>query len=149
MIFFLIAVPWPSRLEEPLVTKLAHLSAAMSTWAANWLGTPAIRKGVVIQTGAGMVGIDEACSRIRSFQAAMMVALFLGELFRYTFFRRLFFLLSGVALAFGCNVVRTTYLVRVCDLKGRSAVNAAYDPAGFTIVSRAADSGQRAHDAEI
>ena len=134
LLFFLIAVPWPSRIEEPLITKLSHLNAAVSTWLANWLGTPAIRKGVVIQTGAGMVGVDEACSGIRSFQAAAMVALFLGELFRYAFFRRIFFLLCGVALAFGCNVVRTTYLVRVCDLKGKSAVNMAHDPAGFTIL---------------
>jgi len=134
LLFFLIAVPWPSRIEMPLITKLSHLNAALSTWTANWLGTPAIRKGVVIQTGAGMVGIDEACSGIRSFQAAAMVALFLGELFRYAFFRRIFFLLSGLALAFGCNVVRTTYLVRVCDLKGKSAVNMAHDPAGFTIL---------------
>jgi exosortase/archaeosortase family protein len=63
-----------------------------------------------------------------------MVALFLGELFRYAFFRRLFFLLSGVTLAFACNVVRTTYLVRVCDLKGKAAINLAHDPAGFTIL---------------
>jgi exosortase len=134
LLFFLIAVPWPSLIEVPLITKLSHLNAAISTWAANWLGTPAIRNGVVIQTGAGMVGIDEACSGIRSFQAAVMVALFLGELFRYAFFRRIFFLLSGVTLAFGCNVVRTTYLVRVCDLKGISAVNLAHDRAGFAIL---------------
>ena len=134
LLFFLIAVPWPGRIEAPLISKLSHLNAALSTWVANWLGTPAIRQGVIIQTGAGMVGIDEACSGIRSFQAAVMVALFLGELFRYAFSRRLFFLLSGVALAFGCNVVRTTYLVRVCDLKGKAAVNLAHDPAGFTIL---------------
>jgi exosortase len=134
LLFFLVAVPWPSRIEMPLIEKLSHLNAAVSTWAANWLGTPAIRHGVVIQTGAGMVGVDEACSGIRSFQAAVMVALFLGELFHYAFFRRIFFLLSGVALAFGCNVVRTTYLVRVCDLKGKSALDLAHDPAGFTIL---------------
>jgi exosortase len=134
LMFFLIAVPWPTRIEAPLIDRLSHLNAAVSTWAANVLGTPAIRQGVVIQTGAGMVGVDEACSGIRSFQAAVMVALFLGELFRYAFSRRLFFLLSGVALAFGCNVVRTTYLVRVCDLKGNAAVNLAHDPAGFTIL---------------
>jgi len=121
-IFFLIAVPWPARIEAPLIEKLSYLNAALSTWAANVLGTPAIRRGVVIQTGAGMVGVDEACSGIRSFQAAVMVALFLGELF------------SGATLAFGCNVVRTTYLVRICDLKGKAAVNLAHDPAGFTIL---------------
>jgi exosortase len=134
VLFFLIAVPWPTRIEAPLINNLSHLNAAMSTWAANVLGTPAIRQGVVIQTGSGMVGVDEACSGIRSFQAAVMVALFLGELFRYAFFRRIFFLLSGVALALGCNAVRTIYLVRVCDLKGKAAVNLAHDPAGFTIL---------------
>jgi len=134
LLFFLIAVPWPSRIEMPLIDKMSHLNAAVSTWAANWMGTPAIRRGVVIQTGGGMAGVDEACSGIRSFQAAVMVALFLGELFRYAFFRRILFLLSGVALAFGCNVVRTTYLVRVCDLKGKAAVNMAHDPAGFIIL---------------
>jgi exosortase len=134
LLFFLIAVPWPTRIEEPLITKLSHLNAALSTWAVNWLGTPAVRRGVVIQTGAGMVGVDEACSGIRSFQAAVMIALFLGELFRYGLFRRIFFLLSGVGLAFVCNVVRTTYLVRVCDLKGKEAVNLYHDPAGFTIL---------------
>jgi exosortase len=135
LLFFLVAVPWPSRLEVPLIAKMSHLNAALSTWAANWLGTPAIRQGVVIQTGGGMAGVDEACSGIRSFQATVMVALFLGELFRYTFFRRIFFLLSGSVLAFGCNVVRTTYLVRICDLKGKDAVNQAHDPAGFTILA--------------
>jgi len=135
LLFFLIAVPWPTRLEAPLIEKMSHFNAALSTWAANLLGTPAIRRGAVIQTGAGLVGVDEACSGIRSFQAAVMVALFLGELFRYSFLRRLFFLLSGAALAFGCNVVRTTYLVRVCDLKGKAAVNLAHDPAGFTILA--------------
>jgi exosortase len=134
VLFFVIAVPWPTRLEVPLITKLSHLNAALSTWAVNWLGTPAIRNGVVIQTGAGMVGIDEACSGIRSFQAAVMVALFLGELFRYGLFRRLFLLLCGAGLAFGCNVVRTSYLVRVCDQKGKAAVNLYHDPAGFTIL---------------
>ena len=93
LLFFLIAVPWPSRLELPLIGTMSHLNAALSTWAANLLGTPAIRHGVVIQTGGCMAGVDEACSGIRSLQAAVMVALFLGELFRYAFFRRLFFLL--------------------------------------------------------
>ena len=135
LLFFLIAVPWPSRIELPLIGTMSHLNAAVSTWAANLLGTPAIRQGLVIQTGAGMAGVDEACSGIRSFQATVMVALFLGELFRYAFFRRIFFLFSGVALAFGCNVVRTTYLVRICDLKGEAALKQAHDPAGFTILA--------------
>ena len=134
LLFFLIAVPWPSAIEYPLISKLSHLNAVVSTVLSNILGTPAIRRGVIIETGAGLVGVDDACSGIRSFQSTLMIALFLGELFGYGFFRRLFFLLSGGVLAFGCNVIRTTYLVRICDLKGKDAVNEYHDQAGFTIM---------------
>ena len=46
----------------------------------------------------------------------------------------MFFLLSEVALAFGCNLVWRTYHVHTCDLKGNAAVNAAHDLAGFMIL---------------
>lgn len=134
VLFFLIAVPWPTRFEGPLIDRLSHLNAAASTLAANFLGTPAVRQGTLIATGAGLVGVDNACSGIRSFQASVMVALFLGELFRYTFLRRTLFLFSGIALAFACNVVRTTYLVRICDLHGLAVVNLRHDEAGFAIL---------------
>jgi exosortase len=134
ILFFLIAVPWPTRLESPLIDRLSHLNAAVSVRAANFMGTPAVRHGTVIETASGLVGVDNACSGIRSFQASVMVALFLGELFSYTFFRRMLFLFGGVAMAFGCNVIRTTFLVRTCDLQGLAAVNLRHDQAGFTIL---------------
>lgn len=134
VLFFLIAVPWPTRMELPLIDRLSHLNAAGSTLAANLLGTPAVRQGTLIETGAGLVGIDDACSGIRSFQASVMVALFLGELFGYGFFKRLIFLAGGAALALGCNLVRTTYLVRISDLHGLGAVKLHHDQAGFVIL---------------
>lgn len=134
VIFFLIAVPWPTRLERPLIEDMSKLNAAISAIAANVLGSPAVRHGVLIETGPGFVGVDEACSGIRSFQASVMVALFLGELFSYSILRRGVLLFSAVALAFGCNVIRTTYLVRVADLHGLAAVNLRHDQAGLTIL---------------
>jgi exosortase len=134
VVFFLIAVPWPTRLEHPLIDKMSRLNAAVSAASANVLGSPAIRRGVLIETGPGLVGVDEACSGIRSLQASVMVALFLGELFSYGFLRRVVLLFGGVALAFACNVVRTTYLVRVADLHGLPAVKLRHDQAGFAIL---------------
>ena len=134
VLFFLIAVPWPTRLERPLIDRMSRLNAAVSAASANALGSPAVRRGALIETSTGLVGVDEACSGIRSFQASVMVALFLGELFRYGFLRRVALLLGAVALAFSCNVVRTTYLVRTSDLHGLAAVNLRHDQAGFTIL---------------
>ena len=134
VIFFLIAVPWPTRLEHPMVEKMSKLNAAVSAVSANALGSPAVRHGVLIETGPGFVGVDEACSGIRSFQASVMVAMFLGELFSFTILRRGMLLFSAVALAFGCNVIRTTYLVRIADLHGLAAVNLHHDQAGLAIL---------------
>ena len=134
VIFFLIAVPWPTRLEHPLIEKMSKLNAAASAASANVLGTPAVRRGVLIETAPGLVGVDEACSGIRSFQASVMVALFLGELFSYGILRRGVLLFGAVVLAFTCNVIRTTYLVRIADLRGIAAVNLRHDQAGFAIL---------------
>ena len=134
VIFFLIAVPWPTRIEGPLIDKMSRLNAAVSAASANVLGSPAVRLGVLIETGAGLVGVDQACSGIRSFQASVMIALFLGELFSYSILRRGVLLFCAAVLAFACNVIRTTYLVRITDLHGLAAVNLRHDQAGFAIL---------------
>lgn len=134
VIFFLIAVPWPTRVERPLIDKMSRLNAKVSAASANVLGTPAVRRGLLIETAAGLVGVDEACSGIRSLQSSIMIALFLGELFQYSFLRRTALLFSAIALAFSCNVVRTTYLVRTADQHGLAGLNLRHDQAGFLIL---------------
>jgi len=134
ILFFLVAVPWPTRLEQPLIDLLSQMNASISVIVSNLLGVVAMRHGTLVETGGGFVGVDDACSGIRSFQSSVMVALFLGELFRYSVARRLLLLFSAVLFAFACNVVRTTYLVCTCDLKGLDAVNLRHDQAGFTIL---------------
>lgn len=134
VLFLLVAIPWPLRYEVPLIQRMSELNAGISARVASHLGTAAVRTGVIIETGSGPVGVDEACSGIRSLQASVMVGLFLGELFQFGFFRRVLLLFGGVGIAFFCNVVRTTYLVRTCDLKGLSAVNLYHDQAGLAIL---------------
>lgn len=135
VIFFLVAVPWHSRIERPLIDQLSLLNAASSAGLASVLGTPCLRQGLVIETGGGPVGVADACSGIRSVQSTIMIALFLGELFCYGILRRLFLLGAGLILAVAANVARTTYLVRTCDLYGAEGVHLRHDSAGFTILA--------------
>lgn len=134
LMFFFVSVPWPTRIEAPLIDKMSRLNAAVSTGSANVLGSPAVRYGTVIETAPGMVGVDEACSGIRSLQASVMIALFLGELFRYGIMRRGALLLGAMGLAFVCNMIRTTYLVCTADQHGLAAVNLRHDQTGLTIM---------------
>src|SRR5262249_13311468 len=100
----------------------------------GWFGTPALLRGNIIEIGTGMVGIDDACSGIRSFQATLMISLFLGEWFRLTLRRRLLLAVGGCGLACLFNVARTSALVWIAAGKGVAAMSAWHDPTGVTIL---------------
>jgi exosortase len=132
--FFLVAVPWPTLVEGPLIQALTRANAGLTIELLNTFGIPALQRGNVIEISTGLVGIDDACSGIRSFQATLMISLFLGELYRLSVLRRLALVLSGFALAFVFNVGRTLLLVTVAAKKGVPAISQWHDPAGVTIL---------------
>lgn len=132
--YMFVAVPWPSRLEWPLIKGLTGLNVAVTIEILNWLGLPALQHGNMIEIGTGVVGVDQACSGIRSVQATLMISLFLGELYRLTVARRFLFCLAGFLMAFVFNIGRTWLLVTVASKKGVGAIAAWHDPAGISIL---------------
>ena len=132
--FFLVAVPWPSGVETFLVQFLTRWNVSATIELLGWLGIPALQHGNVIEVSSGSVGVDEACSGIRSFQATLMVALFFGDLFRLRPWRRLGCVIAGFMLAFMFNLGRTTLLSCVAAKQGTSAVAGWHDPASITIL---------------
>jgi exosortase len=133
--FFFVAVPWPSQIEGPLIRWLTYANTALTVEAVGWFGVPAIQLGNVIEIGTGMVGIDEACSGIRSFQSTLMISLFLGELYRLNVSRRALLCLVGFGLALTFNFCRTLILVLVAANKGVAAIADWHDPAGASIMA--------------
>jgi len=83
ILFFLVAVPWPTPIEAPIIQGLSRMNATLVVEVLGFLDVPAIQHGNVIEVSTGMVGINDACSGIRSFQSSLMISLFLGE---YYFF---------------------------------------------------------------
>jgi exosortase/archaeosortase family protein len=134
LLFFLVAVPWPTVVEGPLIQWLTRANAACGIELLNLLGVPAVQHGNLIEVGSGVVGIDEACSGIRSFQATLMISLFFGQLYRLTVGQRILFVLAGFGLAFAFNVGRTTLLTWVAARDGVAAIDRWHDTAGVTIL---------------
>ncbi|HJX97291.1 MAG TPA: exosortase/archaeosortase family protein [Chthoniobacterales bacterium] len=134
ILFFLVAVPWPVRIEQTVVQDLMRIVTAINVTFLQLAGVPALQHGNVIEVGAGFIGIEEACSGVRSLQATLMISLFLGELYSFRLSRRLILIVTGVFLAFICNVVRTAILVWVGTTRGTNAIEAWHDPAGLTIL---------------
>src|SRR5260370_11288472 len=133
ILFFLVAVPWPVRIEQIVIQDLMRIVTAINVTFLQLAGVPALQRGNVIEVGTGFIGIEEACSGVRSLQATLMVSLFLGELYYFTWSRRLILIVIGALLAFVCNVVRTAILVWAGSTSVPKSIEAWHDPAGLTI----------------
>ncbi|MGO8931010.1 MAG: exosortase/archaeosortase family protein [Limisphaerales bacterium] len=131
--FILIAVRWPYRIEHGVTNGLMRMVAGLTVNVLGWFDVISSQRGNLIELSTGAVGIDEACSGIRSFQSTMMGALFLGELYLLSWRRRLAVLAGGVLLAVCFNVVRTLILTWQASAIGIDALKKWHDPAGFSI----------------
>jgi exosortase len=128
--FFLLAVPWATPVERFMVETLTRANLVLTADLLTAFGIPAIRVGNVIEVRTGTVGIEEACSGIRSLQATLMLALFLGELYRLSLRRRIWCAATGIGLAFISNLGRTLLLSCVAAREGVKEVARWHNPTG-------------------
>jgi len=135
VLFFLIAVPWPTFIEQPLVQGMMQLVARVAVEIMVWIGIPAEASGNVIYLSNGVVGIDEACSGVRSLQSVLMASLFMGELFRLRVPRRVALLGIAVLAAFLGNLFRSSWLVWIAANHGMSAIEHWHDTAGYSVLA--------------
>jgi len=130
----LIAVPWPSGLEQEVVQGMTRAVTAFTVEALVWTGSFAVQSGNVILLANGALGVDEACSGVRSFQSNLMAALVVGEIYRFGAGRRVALLVAGLLAGFGLNLVRAFTLATIAARGEVADVGVWHDPAGYTIL---------------
>ena len=132
--FLFVAIPWPTLVEAPIIQGLSRLNAGIVVEVLGILGVPAAQHGNIIEVSTGMVGIDDACSGIRSFQSSLMISLFLGEYYWLNRSRRILLIPASFLLAIGFNVCRTSILTMIAAKRGTAAIAKYHDAAGLTIL---------------
>ncbi len=132
--FTWVAVPWPTFMEASLTKGLKHFVTATNVEALNAIGVAAIQQGNVIDLVGGTVVVDGACSGVNSLQSSLMIALFLGELFRFGFGRRVFLIAAGLGIAICGNMVRTFSLAWLVHREGHGAVERYHDTLGLVAI---------------
>ena len=132
--FIFIAVPWPTALEAPVIQGLMRVVARAAAETAMLLGTPAEVEGNLIRVTNGLVGVNEACSGIRSLQTSLMIGLLFGELKRLSVSRRILLVVCAIVIALLANFVRAVFLVRIAAVANLSEVNRWHDIAGYSII---------------
>lgn len=100
----------------------------------NLMGIPAAQAGNLIQIRGQIVGVNEACSGIRSLQTTIMAAFLLGDLRRLSIAGRGWLLLGGLGLALFANFIRSGTLVWIAGNQGIAALEHWHDTAGLLVL---------------
>ena len=133
-VFALVAIPWPTGPERWLTQELSLLAAQIAAWVLPLMGIAAMCYGTTIDVGSEVLGVDDACSGIRSFQSSIMAALFLGELYALRWGYRISLVLIGLIAAYAFNILRMLILSIAVANGGTDALDKLHDPAGFAIL---------------
>lgn len=133
--FILTAVPWLTMVEGPVIEGLMRGAAAAAAETVSLCGIPAEATGNLVQLPAGAVGVNEACSGVRSLQTSIMIGLLFGELRRLRFAPRVWLLVASVGIALAANFARVLFLVTMASERGVGAIDRYHDAAGYTIVA--------------
>jgi exosortase len=128
-----MALPWPLAIEQGVIQYLARAVSSVTTEILNWTGIPAIQSGNVIEVPTGPVGVQDACTGIRSLAGSLMSAVFFGEYYRFRAWQRLTLVIGGVVAALFLNLVRTYFLCWIAATRGVGAVSSWHDQAGLII----------------
>jgi exosortase len=133
-LFLIIAIPMPSIVYGTIIAKLQISVAWLNVEILNLMGIAAEKRGSVIQLADCAVGIDEACSGIRSLQSTIMATLFIGFLTLKNFALRTMLFIVGIALALFGNLVRSVFLSYMANSNGVEAIDQFHDAAGWSIL---------------
>jgi exosortase len=131
--FLFLAVPLPGIIWSPVVLALKGMITTLDVETLNLIGVPAVQQANVIRLPNCVVGIDEACSGVRSLQSSIMAGLFIGNLTFKRFGSQLAFLLAGIGLALIGNFLRSLYLSLTAHRHGIEALEKMHDAAGWSI----------------
>ena len=135
VLFIFTAVPFLRGIEEASMHWLMQHNAALSMEILHWLGVDCYARGNLITLPAGTLGVDEACSGIRSLQGTLMLTLFLGEILALSLPRRVTLLISGIFWALITNVGRTASLGWIANRNGLHTMEDWHDSAGYTVLA--------------
>ena len=116
------------------MSRLMQQNAGATVEVLGWLGYDAVQSGNLVRLPGGILGVEEACSGLRSLQSGAMAALFVGEFFRAGMVARLGLLGLALGTALIGNFLRTFFLAIVASSQGLKSVHVWHDPAGLTIL---------------
>lgn len=132
-LFFLTAAPWFSAVESGATMGLMQVVASITAEMLHWFGIEAEQRGTTIALRAGLLGIEEACSGIRSLQSGLTYGLAVGEFFFLTRNIRIVLMGATILMAFLLNLSRTFILSYQVEQHGMQVLHKIHDQVGVVM----------------
>lgn len=134
-LFFFVAVPLPKTIWNPIVFGLQQFVTWIDVESLRLMGIAAEQSGSVITLANCQVGVDEACSGVRSLQSSVMAALFVGDLTLKSNTWKVIFFGAGISLAVAGNYFRSLFLAYSAHIGGPEQLHKVHDTAGWSVLA--------------
>lgn len=136
VLVWLISAPIVSAIESQLSLFLRHQVAVVVTFVFEMLGYPIEQQGnVLLLPNGGRVGVEDACSGIRSLTACLFAGSFLSAVFFDRFWKKFVLVAASMLFAFVTNIGRGLFLTGWANTYGADAISGTvHDVAGYAVL---------------
>lgn len=122
-LIWLISAPMVSVLETQIRVFLLTQVTVVISGFLDFLGYEIERQGNVLVLPRGQVGVEEACSGIRSLTACLFAGSFLAAVFLDRFWKKLLLVSAAMCFAVLTNLLRSLFLTLWAYYRGPAAIN--------------------------
>jgi len=135
VLVWLVSAPMVSAVESQLNLALLRKVVIVVAFVFDLLGIPIEQQGNVLVLPTGSVGVEDACSGIRSLTGCLFAGSFLAAVFLDELWKKIALVLSALLLAFMTNLARSLFLTAWAYSYGPHAIEGTvHDIAGYAVL---------------
>lgn len=132
---WLVSAPMVSAIETQLSLFLLRKVVTVVAFVFDVLGLPLEQQGNVLALPTGNVGVEDACSGIRSLTACLFAGSFLSAVFLEKLWKKIALVAAAMCLAFFTNLLRSLFLTAWAYRNGPAAIEGTvHDVAGYAVL---------------
>jgi len=132
-LIWMLSIPMFSALHKTISTFLMNKVAVIVFHSFDLLGYAIVREGSVLRLPLGDVGVEDACSGIRSLTACLFAGSFLGAVYFDKFWKKAFLVATAMLFAFINNIFRSLFLTAWAYAKGPNGLDTHVHLFGFDL----------------
>lgn len=135
VLVWLVSAPMVSAVETQLNLALLRRVVTVVAFTFDTLGLPIEQQGNVLALPTGPVGVEDACSGIRSLTGCLFAGSFLAAVFLDRLWKKMALVAAALLLAFVTNLARSLFLTAWAYNHGARAIEGTvHDVAGYAVL---------------